>query len=234
MGGTMIAAFTALRPDVVKTLTLLAAPIDFSDRDSLLHLWTDPATFDVDALIDAHGNCPAWFLQSCFTLMKPVQNLLEKNLAFYELMDDPRLVSSFFAMERWLNDNIPVAGETFREFVTKLYQNNELVRGALHLRGRRVDLRRIACPLLLLSAENDHLVVPSSTENLRQHVGSRDVEAMRIDAGHVGLVVGGKAQRTLWPQAVRWLGERSTPVPGSIGPAAPAAVERRPSVPGAE
>ena len=32
-------------------------------------------------------------------------------------------------MERWINDNIPVAGETFREFVKKLYQHNELVRG---------------------------------------------------------------------------------------------------------
>ena len=84
-------------------------------------------------------------------------------------------------MERWVNDNIPVAGETFREFVKKLYQRNELVRGEFRLGGRRVDLRRITCPLLLLTAKNDHLVAPASTEGIRPHVGSRDVTSMAIE-----------------------------------------------------
>ena len=63
--------------------------------------------------------------------------------------------------------------------------------------------------LLLLTAKSDHLVAPAATEGIRPHVGSRDVESMTIDAGHVGLVVGGKAQRTLWPAATRWLADRT-------------------------
>jgi polyhydroxyalkanoate synthase len=211
MGGTMGALLAALEPSLVRTLTLLAAPIDFGARDSLLSLWTDPKHFDVDAFIETHGNCPAWFLQSCFTLMKPVQNLLAKNLAFYESMDDPRLVTDYFAMERWINDNIPVAGETFREFVKKLYQRDELVRGELYVGNRRVDLGRITCPLLLLTATNDHLVPPPSTEGIRAKVGSRTIRSMTIDAGHVGLVVGGKAHRSVWPEATRWLANLSKP-----------------------
>jgi polyhydroxyalkanoate synthase subunit PhaC len=211
MGGTMSALLTSLYPDRIKNLTLLAAPIDFSGRNSLLHLWTAPEYFDVDALINSYGNCPAPFLQACFVMMKPVQNLVEKYLAFYDQMDDRRLVANFFAMESWVNDNIPIAGETFREFVKKLYQGNELVRGVFHLGGRRVDLRRIACPLLLLTAKNDHLVSPQSTEGVLPHVRSRDVKTMMIDAGHVGLVVSGKAHKTFWPEATRWLADRSTP-----------------------
>ena len=88
-------------------------------------------------------------------------------------MEDPQFVTNFFAMERWINDNIPVAGETFREFVKNLYQDNQLVRGELRLGRRRVDLGRITCPLLLLTAKNDHLVDPPSTEGIRPHVGSR-------------------------------------------------------------
>jgi polyhydroxyalkanoate synthase len=148
--------------------------------------------------------------------MNPVQNLLEKSIAFYEQMDDLRAVSNYFALERWINDNIPVAGETFREFVKKLYQRNQLVRGELWLGQRRVDLGRIECPLLLLTAKNDHLVAPSATEGIRPHVGSRDVKSMEIAAGHVGLVVGGKAQRTFWPEATRWVADRSA----SVGDAA--------------
>ena len=205
MGGTLAALHAALEPDTVHTLTLLAAPIEFDCRESLLNVWTDPKYFDVDAFIDANGNCPAWFLQLCFLNTKPVQNLLEKGITFYEQMDDPRFLANFFAMERWVNDNIPVAGETFREFVKKLYQGNQLVRGELYLGERHVDLDRIRCPLLLLTAKNDHLVDPGSTNGIRPHVGSRLIAEMTIDAGHVGLVVSGKVHKTFWPEAARWI-----------------------------
>jgi polyhydroxyalkanoate synthase len=214
MGGTMAALYAALSADKVRTLTLLAAPIDFSGRESLLQVWTDRKYFDVDAFIDANGNCPASFLQMLFVYMKPVQNLVEKNIAFYEQMDDPKFLTNFFAMERWTNDNIPVAGETFRDFVKSFYQQNALVRGEYWLGERKVDLAEIRCPLLLLVAKNDHLVPPSSTDGIRRYVGSHDIETLMIDAGHVGLVVSGKAHKTLWPQATRWLADHS----GSAAP----------------
>ena len=210
MGGTMSALFTALYPEQVKTLTLLAAPIDFGGRDSLLNCWTEQKYFDVDALIDTYGNCPAWFLQSCFLYMKPIQNLVEKYIALYEQMDDPQMLSNYFAMERWVNDNVPVAGETFRGFVKNLYQANELVLGKFLIDGKCADLSRITCPLLLLTARNDHLVPPPSTDGILPHVKSRDIKSMTIDAGHVGLVVGSKAQKTFWPKATQWLADRST------------------------
>ena len=212
MGGTLSTLYGALNPGAVKTLTLLASPIDFAATESLLNLWMQGGVFDVDALLDAYGNCPAWFLQSVFLFMNPIRNFFDKTIAFWEQMSDPDKLSSTLALERWLNDNIPVAGATFRQFVENLFQRNELVRGELHLGARRIDLARITCPLLLLTASNDHLVAPASTEGIRPHVGSRDVTSMPIDAGHVGLVVGGKAHAKVWPQATRWAAERSTPV----------------------
>lgn len=61
-------------------------------------------------------------------------------------------------MEKWTNDNIPVAGETFREFVKKLYQRNQLVKGefTFGMGEPPVDLKKITCPLLLLAAKGDH------------------------------------------------------------------------------
>src|SRR2546422_115069 len=40
MGGTMSAMFTALHPNRVSNLMLMAAPIDFATRDGLLNIWT--------------------------------------------------------------------------------------------------------------------------------------------------------------------------------------------------
>jgi polyhydroxyalkanoate synthase len=212
MGGTISAMFTALRPQTIKTLTLLAAPIDFSGQRSLINLWIGRKQFPVDAFIEAHGNCPGWFLQLSFLYTKPVQNLLEKYIALYEQVDDPRFVANYVAIERWTNDNIPVAGETFRRFVKDLYQGNQLVQRELHLGDRRVDLGRIECPLLLLTASNDHLVDPSSTNSIKAHVGSQDIKQMMIEAGHVGLVVSGKAHKAFWPEATQWLAARSEEV----------------------
>src|SRR5436309_2566915 len=45
MGGTMSAMYTALYPDQIKNLILMAAPIDFSGDESLLNLWTREENF---------------------------------------------------------------------------------------------------------------------------------------------------------------------------------------------
>ena len=68
--------------------------------------------------------------------MKPVQNYVEKYVGFAEKLDDDAFLENYFAMERWANDNIPVAGETFREFVKHLYQQNQLVMGEFQLQGQ--------------------------------------------------------------------------------------------------
>ena len=174
----MAALHGALEPDTLATLTLLAAPIDFSGRESLLNLWTDRRTFDVDAFIDAHGNCPAWFLQSCFQFMNPIRNFIDKAIAFYEQMDDPNSVANYFALERWLNDNIPVAGETFREFVNKLYQRNELVRGELRLGGRR---RRPAPHHLSAAAADRQERSPGGAGVDRGHPAARRIAGRDVD-----------------------------------------------------
>ena len=100
MGGTMSAMFTALHPQRVKNLILLAAPIDFATNDSLLNVWTRPENFDVDKFVDTFGNCPAEFLQATFLLLRPVGNLLEKPLNFYEHMHEDKFLDDFLTTEK--------------------------------------------------------------------------------------------------------------------------------------
>jgi polyhydroxyalkanoate synthase subunit PhaC len=209
MGGTMSAMFTALHPESVKNLILLAAGIDFSTRNGLLNLWSDAQNFDVDAFVDTFGNCPAEYLQACFTMLKPVRNLLAKPVSLFEILDDKRHVDEFLTMETWLNDNVPVAGETFREFVKYLYQQNLLVQNRLPVGKRTVDLKRITCPVLNLMAEHDDLVPVTQSQPFNDLVGSQDREAITLPTGHIGLAMGSAAQRELWPRAVQWLEQRS-------------------------
>jgi polyhydroxyalkanoate synthase len=158
MGGTMSAIFTALHQERVKNLILLAAGIDFSTREGLLNLWKQPEYFDVDKFVEVFGNCPAEFLQASFLLLKPVQNLIEKPINFFEKADDPEAIDDFLTMETWLNDNIPVAGEVYREFVKYLYQQNLLVQNKMPVGKHTVNLQKITCPVLNIMAKGDDLV----------------------------------------------------------------------------
>lgn len=209
MGGTMTAMYTALHPEKVQNLILLAAPVDWTDRDHLLAKWTEASVFDVDRLVGAYGNAPADMLQGSFLLLKPVSNLVEKYINFYENMEDEKFLENFFAMETWLADNIPVAGEMFREFVKHCMQENRLIQRRLSIGGRKVDLANITCPVLNLTAEQDHLVPCGQSLPLKKVVGSKDYKAVTFPAGHIGMAVGSKANRELWPQAAEWLAERS-------------------------
>lgn len=210
MGGTMSAMYTSLYQSQILNLILMAAPIDFEKDDGLLKIWTSEEYFDVDQLIDVYGNCPGSFLQGCFQMMKPVQNYYEKYVGFNERMHDDNFLENFFAMERWGNDNIPVAGETFREFVKMLYQKNQMVKGEMKLKDVKIDLKKIKCPVLMLTADKDHLVRPDTTLSIKDFIRSKDIETMSINAGHIGLAVSSKAHRQLWPDAAKWIGDHST------------------------
>jgi len=213
MGGTMSAMFTALHQKLVKNLALLAAGIDFSGDDGLLQRWTKPEYFDVDGLVEAFGNIPPTFLQSSFLLLKPVQNFLEKPINLWERLDDEKFLDEYFAMETWLQDNIPVPGAVFSEFVKYLYQQNRLVKGEMPVGRHVVNLRNITCPVLNIMARKDDLVPCSQSLPFNDLVASTDRKMLRLDAGHIGLAVGSRAQKELWPAAVQWLTERSEGLP---------------------
>ena len=202
MGGTMSTMYTALHQNKVMNLALLAAGIDFTTRDGLLNLWSDARYFDVDRFVDAFGNVPAEFLQNAFLMLKPLQNLIEKPINFWERLDDDAFMDDYFAMEGWLNDNIAVPGEVFREFVKYLYQQNKLVKNEMRVGRKIVNLKNITCPVLNLMATKDDLVPCAQSAPFNDLVGSKDKQKIEFPAGHIGLAVGSKAQRDLWPKAV--------------------------------
>lgn len=212
MGGTMSAMFTSRHQELVKTLTLMAAPLSWGPAcKSLLMTWTDAESFNVDALVDQVGMIPPQFLGSSFAMMKPVANFFQKWVGFAEKMEDEKFLEEFFAMETWSNDNIPISGEVYRDFVKFGFQQDRLVKGTFPLGGKPVNLGNITCPILTITADKDHLVLPEQSFPVEEAVSSTDVTRMAVGGGHIGLAVGSKAHRELWPHACAWAAQRSDP-----------------------
>ncbi len=206
LGGTLAAIYAALHPEKVKNLVTIATPTQFHTDKGLLHIWM--REIDGDRLVDTFGNLPGNLLNIALFLLNPVRLLLDKYVGFLENMDNKEFVENFIRMEKWIFDSPDVPGETLRQLIKDLYQQNLLITGHLDIGGLKVDLQRITMPLLNIYAEFDHLVPAEACEGLANRVGSRDVQEMRLDTGHIGIYVSSLFHREIIPQIAAWLAAR--------------------------
>jgi polyhydroxyalkanoate synthase len=192
----------------LQNLVLLTAPVDFTDAD-LFSVWLDKRYFDIDRVVDTFGNIPPEFVDFGNKLLKPVTNFLSTYTNLYDKMYDEQFVNGWRAMNQWVNDGVPFPGEAYRQLIKDFYQDNAIARGTFKMRGRPVNLANITCPLLNIAAERDHIVQLSQSARVMDLVSSTDKEFVVMPGGHVGLVVGRAAVKTLWPKVSSWLAERS-------------------------
>ena len=144
--------------------------------------------------------------------MKPVTNYVTTYRRLMRGAIDGRdQRAAYQSMAKWVSDNPPFPGKAYREWITRMYKENQLPSGRLSLRGNRVDLSRIEQNLLLVTAGADHIAPREGTVPLLDLVSSEDVTHLARPGGHIGLIAGSKAKREIWPEIDHWLGERSGP-----------------------
>jgi polyhydroxyalkanoate synthase len=202
MGGTLGGIYSALEPGEVAALINLLGPIDFHHGGFLAHV-SQRRWFDA-AAIAAAGNVSPHQLQSSFVLLRPTAQL-GKMVTLVEAALKPGARESFMALETWANDGIPFPAAAYTTYIGELYQENRLVAGTHAVRGRRVDLGAIRCPVLTVAAEKDTICPPKAAVALNEHCGSTDREVLMVPGGHVGAVVGSKAVKVLYPGVTAWL-----------------------------
>ena len=211
MGGSMSAAYSALYPEKVNALGLMAAGLCFDDTGGVLERWGSEDNYDPRALVDAFGNAPSDLLDSGFALMDPVQNYVSKYATLYDNFEDDEFVENFARMERWIGDGIDVAGEAYAEFLEKFYQENALYHNKLEIGGREVDIEEIQMPILQILGEYDHLIPTEASRPFNEVVGSDDVKTIEHSTGHIGLSVSSSSHEHVWPEVADWYHDVSEP-----------------------
>jgi polyhydroxyalkanoate synthase len=202
-GGLLGTMYTALHPKTVKNFIPLTVPLDMSKQD--IAIFNLMKTLDPNLVAGVFGNCPAWVMKMGFSAMSPVHHLLNKHVGLYRNRDRSGYATTFVLFERWMNSDVPLAGQIFREVTTDIFRDNLLAQGKLSLGGRRVDLRNIRCPVLNVVGEYDDVVHPQAGLALSELIGSRNKKNLVFPAGHIGVVVSSSAQKHLWPQIGSWL-----------------------------
>jgi polyhydroxyalkanoate synthase len=207
LGAVQAVMYAALNPEVrLATLTLLTAPLDFAVAEkSAFARWLGDATIDARRLVDASGNVPAEVVELGAKMLKPVENFVGTYAGLFDKLDDPKAVEGWQALNRWVHDGVPFAGEAFRQWTEDFVRENKLIAGRLSVRGRPVDLGQIRCPVLNVIAEHDHIVPPAQSLSVLDKIGSERKRLERIPAGHVGLMIGRSARYDLWPKIADFL-----------------------------
>ncbi len=210
IGAILTTIYAALQPEGLRNLMLLTAPLDFSQKEKItFSRWVDERYFDVDKVLAAFGNMPAEMIEYGAKALKPFENYVGNYLKLYENLDDPGVVEAWHAMNTWVTDNIPMAGETFRQLIVDLYRHNSLIENKMVVGGNVVDLRNIRANLLTVIAEADHITPPCQSETIAQKVSSSNKETFRIPGGHIGIMAGSGASKRTWPHIDQWLGPKS-------------------------
>jgi polyhydroxyalkanoate synthase subunit PhaC len=212
IGAMLSTIYASLRGSAegLKSLILLTAPLDFTERDKIsLARMTEERYFDLDRVLQAHGNMPAGLVDYGAKMLKPVENFVGGYTRLFDNLDDSKVVDSWHAMNTWVSDAIPLAGAAFRQFIVDFYRGNKLMKGTLSVRGETVDLSQLRASVLNVIGEDDHITPPCQSEHLLEKLGSTDKQLLRVPGGHIGLMAGSAAAKGTWPKIDAWLSQRS-------------------------
>jgi polyhydroxyalkanoate synthase len=208
LGGGLSLMYAGTHTDGgLRNLISMTTPVDYK-KMGMQTLMSDPRYFDVDKLVDTFGNVPPSVIEASFDMLRPLQRYTKYVDLWYGLLDS-EFVQSFRALDRWASDQIPFAGEAFRQLTKELSWGNKMMTGELMLGGKRCDLREINCSFLAVAAEHDHIVPRAASEPLLGLIGSDDKQEIVLRGGHVSLVAGRSAMKRLWPAVGDWLETRS-------------------------
>jgi polyhydroxyalkanoate synthase len=207
MGGTMSTMYTALHQDRVRNLAVIAPVID--GQKDLSVIGNLAKNMDVDKMLQIIGNLQSEQLYAFYLTLKPFKQGINKYWNFLQNVDNEQFVDNFMRLEKWLYDTPPIAGETFRQWVSDIYQKNLLMKNEMRLRDKIVDLSTIKVPLLNIIADEDHLVSPQCSAPLNDIVSSTDKRLMKFHTGHVGLIASLYSQNNVLPKVGQWLMARS-------------------------
>jgi polyhydroxyalkanoate synthase len=210
MGGTMSVIYAALFPNsTLKNLVLLTTPTDFTpEHMGLYGIWMSEKHFNPDLLVEAFANVPGELINTGNRMTKPVTNYVGTYITMWDRIMHDKPMKTMLAMNKWVNDGVPFAGEAFRQWIREFYQQNKLVKGEIILRGQRVHLSRISCPVLNIAGAKDHICTLPQAEATMRLISSQDKEFFVLNAGHVGLLTSSDA-RKLRAKIESWLGPRS-------------------------
>jgi class III poly(R)-hydroxyalkanoic acid synthase PhaC subunit len=209
LGGTIASIYASIAEEPIKNLIVATVPIDFTEFAGP-DKWMEgfrKGDINVDRLIDVYGNVPSTYVKAMFRAVSaPIY--FSNYTTLLHRAHDASYVDKWRRMNKWTTDQVPFAGEAFRQLANDLFKDNKLVKGELMIGNKRVNLKNIKMNLFVISSSNDNLVPEPQSLPIMDLVSSEDKTYKLVEAGHVSLALTG-----LFAAVVdEWASTRSNPL----------------------
>src|SRR5215204_3568000 len=217
-GGVLSMIYSSIRQENVKNLILQSAHVDFHKDGSILASWF--RKLPVDDIVREVDSIDCRFINLALIMRNPAVHSFDAlrfgghmnkgTLYFY-----PQLGLDAMRIAAWMTDTPIIPAGFFREYIGKLYQQNQLVNNQLEVtlsdkgKPEKVNLARIRISLLNIIGDSDDICTPPAATPINDIADSKDKDLLRFPTGHIELSVSSDVHEKLWPQAVQWLKQRS-------------------------
>lgn len=200
-GGWMSIIHGAMRPGQVESLTLAAAPVDFHASPGAVNwvAWMTPMMTYRAYVAMGGGILRGQMVRIGFNNLRPLERYIGNYMKMWSHIDNPEFIKRFGRLQNWYNTPQHLPGNSYLKIVEDLFKKNKLIKGTFHLRGERVDLSRVTAPLYMIAGTRDHITPKGQLFAAEQHVSSPVARQYMADAGHIGVFMGSKSLRDVWP-----------------------------------
>lgn len=193
LGGTL--ALGAAAASGVAGVALIAAPWHFAGfgggRAAIGELWQA-----AKPSCERMGLVPMEVLQTGFWRLDPGRTV-SKYEAFGRMEPGTPAWDGFIALEDWANAGAPLPYAAGRQLFEEFVGEDLTGRGGWIVAGRTIDPRALPCPAVEFVSLSDRIVPKESAADL--------ADRHDLGAGHVGMIVGGRAKVQLWEPLAQWL-----------------------------
>ncbi|MEP4148522.1 MAG: alpha/beta fold hydrolase [Halioglobus sp.] len=240
MGWCMGGLFCLFHQGIVKdknirNIVTIASPIDLETGKGVIsmvagvaqaldgpaQLVSNYTNLRLNTLDPARLSMPDWATTIVFKLTDPVGSVT----TYWDLVTrlwDREFVESHSTTSDYLNNMLRYPGGVVQDMAGGVVSENQMATGRVQIRDKMAELDSIESSLLAFAGETDNLVPPEVAERSVEIVASRDKEFRIARGGHMGVIIGSKAQNQVWRQSADWLEERSQAKPAKVKPKAAA------------
>ncbi|PFO06384.1 hydroxyalkanoic acid synthase [Bacillus sp. AFS076308] len=209
LGGTIASIYASIAEEPIKNLIVATVPIDFQpfmgpDK------WAEgfrAGDINFERFIDTYGIIPPKLVEGMFRAIgAPIYFTNYTNLL--HRAHDSKYVDKWRRMNKWTLDQVPFAGEAYRQLARDLFKENKLVKGEMMVGNKVVDLKNIKANLFVVSGSRDNLILEEQSKPIMDLASSKDKTYITVEAGHVSLALTGLFAKIVH----QWASSRSNPL----------------------
>lgn len=198
LGGTMAIAAGQLLEAKLARLALIATPWHFSGYSDVARADATRAWREIEPLGRLLGAVPISVLNPLFWSLDEAGVVAKFEALAARAADDPGL-AWFAAIKDWAGSGAPLPMPAARDLFLLGFTTDRIGAGRWKVSGQQISPDNLTAPILDISATRDRIVPPAA------RIRTPHAQYLDVRAGHVGMLIGAKAEETLWRPLSNWL-----------------------------